>query len=143
MKSPKVVCDAAVLAEAVLVPDGECAQLLRRFVQGREYELVLSPEILEELDHVLLDERLLGELGGEPTPRLRRFSASLGFLATAVRGDAPVPEGGHRHEDEKYLSAALEAGCLIVSTDEDLLALEVPGLEVVSPRTLVDVLDAV
>ena len=144
MKAPKVVCDAAVLAEAMLDPTGDCAQLLRRFVQQRAYELVLSPQILEELDRLLSDQALRDQLPDRSQRSVERFTASLGFLATPVEGTAAVPAGSHRTMDEKYLAAALEAGGgVVVSTDEELLRLEVPGLEVVSPRTLVEVLDAV
>lgn len=144
MKAPKVICEAAVLAEALLDPEGDCALLLRRFVEERSYELVLSPSILEELDHLLADGEVRRHLEERPAASLRRFSASLGFLATAVEGVAEVPAGEYRLEDEKVLAAALEVGGgVVVSTDETLLSTAIEGLEVVSPRTLVEVLDAV
>lgn len=144
MKAPKVVCEAAVLAEALLDPEGDCAALLRRFVEERSYELVLSPAILDELDHLLADREVRRHLDQRPGASLRRFSASLGFLATAVEGTVEVPPGLHRREDESVLAAALEVGGgVVVSTDERLLSTAIDGLEVVSPRTLVEVLDAV
>ena len=143
MKTPKVVCDAAVLAEAILDPSGECGQLVRRFVEERSYEMVLSPQILEELDHLLLDEEVLRQFPNSSENMMRRYTASLGFLAIAVDGTMAVPSRGQRVQDEKYLSAALEVGGgVVVSTDDALLETRMPGLEVISPRTLVEVLDA-
>ncbi len=52
----RVVLDPGVLIAALLSPKGAPAQLLRGWMQG-DYELVVSPKLLAELERVLLRDK--------------------------------------------------------------------------------------
>lgn len=143
MKSPRAVFDVTVLLDALLRPDGASAALLRRLVTTRDFELVLSPAILSELERTLADPDL-APFVVDSADELPRWVASLGVVATTVAGDAAVPPGAHSLHDEVYLAAALEAeAAVVVTIDPDLLALAgAPGVDVIEPEMLIELLEA-
>jgi hypothetical protein len=143
VKPPRAVFDVTVLLDALLRPRGASATLLRRLVAERDFELVLSPAILSELQRTLEDPELAPFLG-EPAEELRRWVASLGVVATTVAGEAEVPPGPHDPADALYLAAARDADAgLLVSLDPDLIRLgSVLHPDIVEPETLLELLEA-
>jgi putative PIN family toxin of toxin-antitoxin system len=143
VKPPRAVFDVTVLLDALLRPDASSAALLRRLVAERDYELVVSPAILRELERTLGDPELAPFLA-ESTEELPRWVASLGVVATTVAGDAVVPLGSHSQADAIYLAAALESeAAMLVTLDPDQLVRGGrDGLAVVEPETLLELLEA-
>jgi putative PIN family toxin of toxin-antitoxin system len=143
VKPPRAVFDVTVLLDALLRPQGASAALLRRLVAERDFELVLSPSILGELQRTLEDPDLAPFLG-ESHEDLRRWVASLGVVATTVAGEAEVPPGPHDPGDTLYLAAAIEAGAsMLVSLDPELIGLaSVLRPDIVEPETLLELLEA-
>ena len=143
MKAPRAVFDVTVLVDALLRPDAASAALLRRLVAARDFELVLSPAILLELERSLADPELAPFLA-DSAEELPRWVASLGVVATTVTGEAAVPPGAHSAADAIYLAAAREAEAfLVVTLDPELLRLGGEGgLDFVEPELLLELLDA-
>jgi putative PIN family toxin of toxin-antitoxin system len=136
----RAVADPGVLVSALLVRRGTPPDALVRAWRDDRIELVACPALLAELERVLrrpkfwgrIDEKQVAEL----LERLRRH-------ATMV-DDPSASRGISRDPDDDYLIAlARETGAdVLVSGDGDLLALDLPDLQIVSPREIVDRLDA-
>lgn len=147
MKTPRVVFDVTVLVDALLRPDAASAGLLRRLVTERDFELVVSPAILRELDVALRAPELGPFLEGSGD-QLRRYVASLGVVATTVAGDSkPVLDGLSTEQAEAheiYLAALRESeATLLASLDAEQLRLGAAlGTTVVEPEKLLELLVA-
>ncbi len=142
MKPPRVVFDVAVVVEAVLEPGSAPGQLLRDLIERREFELVLSPAILGQIERALADEEVRAELGADD--RIDRFVAALGVVGVIVEPEVEAAQVGGNRDNDRYLAAALAAGGgLVVSRDPELLAVAgVPGVEVLAPERLFELLEA-
>ena len=142
LRRPRTVVDVGVLVEALLEPDGVSGHVLRHWLRHRSFEMVMSDEILAELDRTLDDRTVRRRLGPE-RGRAERLSAALGILATFVPSTGsvrtPVPADP---DDEVYLAAADAARApLIVTNDPHLLSIEAwPELEILTPRGFLDLL---
>ncbi len=132
---PRVVVDANVFVAALLSPRGACAQVLLGWTEG-EYEVIVSPLLLAELERVLRRPKFAGWIS----------AAEIDGLLDALRDDAtlhgdPSTEPGlTRDPKDDYLVAlglASEADW-IVSGDADLLELETPNVPIVSPRAFLE-----
>jgi putative PIN family toxin of toxin-antitoxin system len=143
LKSPRAVFDVTVLLDALLRPEAASAALLRRLVTERDFELVLSPAILQELERTLATAELAPFLASS-SEDLSRWVASLGVVAMTVAGDVEVAPGAHSPEDAIYLAAATEsAASLVVTLDPELLRLAgEAGPDVVEPEVLLELLQA-
>jgi predicted nucleic acid-binding protein len=143
VKPPRAVFDVTVLLDSLLRPRAASATLLRRLVGARDFELVVSPAILRELERTLADPDLASFLAPS-LEDLPRWVASLGVVATTVQGESAVPPGARSPADDIYFAAALDAeATLIVSLDPELLGASGElGIEVVEPEVLLELLDA-
>jgi putative PIN family toxin of toxin-antitoxin system len=139
LRRPRTVVDVGVLVDGLLEPDGVSGRLLRHWLRHRSFELVMSDEILAELDRTLDDRTVRRRLEPE---QARRLSAALGILATFVPSGGASTTVPEDPDDEVYLAAA-DAGRapLIVTNDPHLLSLEAhPELEILTPRGFLDLL---
>ena len=137
----RAVLDANVFASGFIRPQGPSGQILRRFVEEREFELVLSTPILAELRRVLFYPRLRKELAGTDEEIETRVAA-LGVLADLADGELDLKAVKKDPDDDKYIVAALigRAG-MIVSGDHHLLDLdEVQGVRIIKPRQFLEIL---
>lgn len=142
MKQPRAVFDVAVFLEAALCPESEAGDLLRRFVERRDFELVVSPSILDHVERAFGDSEIRNVL---PSPQeSRRWAAALGVLTTVVDTGGEESGGVAESGDQLYLEAILKAGGgLVVSSDPSLLAVtDVDGVEVLTPGALIEILEA-
>ncbi len=129
----RVVIDPGVLVAALLAPGGSPAQLYERWVAG-EFELVVCPLLLAELDAVLR------------RPKFRRYATigEVDLYVAVLRGgasSAPDPEpspGLTRDPADDYLVAlARSAGVdYLVTGDADLTDLVGLVPPVCSPAAL-------
>jgi uncharacterized protein len=133
----RAVLDPNVLIAALLSRSGTPARLLGRWIAG-EFELIVSPALLAEL------ERALGypTLAARIPPQDASDYVSLLRRRARTAEDPPDPVPRSSDPDDDYLPALAEAErAILVSGDRHLLDLA-GRLPVDSPRAFLDRLDA-
>lgn len=130
--------DTNILASGALAHSGTIAQVLDGAVAGR-FQLVLSQEILTELDRTLTKPYFAARLGeGAVALFVTRLKAAalVTPLTETVTGVATDPE------DDAILSTAFSAKAgFVVTGDKGLQALRMyKGVQIVSPAEFVTVL---
>ena len=134
----RAVLDASVYVSAIIQPAGPPGRLIERFLRDANFELVLTPDIVDEV------LRALGYRKGRKL--LRGTDAQLWFEDIVVLADVVADRQLSRvcddPDDDKYLAAALEGRASHVGTgDRRFLALrEHAGVEIVTPRAFLDLL---
>jgi putative PIN family toxin of toxin-antitoxin system len=134
----RVVLDPGVLVSSVLAAGGAPAQVVDRWRDG-EFDLIVSPKLLDELLEVLL------------RPRFRPFveESDAQAYVEALRGEALLfddpedPPAVTPDPDDDYLVALAEAGDadVIVSGDSHLTDLADAPVAVLRPREFLDELE--
>lgn len=139
----RAVLDANVLASAFIQGLGPSGRILGRFLHGREFDLVLSRPILQELGEIMFHPRLRKRFAGSDVELLSRIER-LGLLADLAEGDLPEIVVKADKDDDIYVAAALHGRAgFVVSGDRHLLdLLEHQGVRFVAPREFLRVLDA-
>lgn len=105
----------------------------------RRFTLAVTEPVLDEYVSTVWDVKHEENLAPNPEPWLQWLASCARFVAPS-----PLPKQTCRDaKDDKFLACALAAGArLIVSRDQDLLALEKPfGIEIVTPRQFLGRLD--
>jgi len=129
----KIVLDTNVLVSGIFF-SGAPSKILEAWDEGA-FELVISPEILEEY------RRVVEELSSQyPSVEAGRI-INLILLRSQICMSKPlVAQVCTDHDDDKFLACALAAGVLIVvSGDKSLLkASGYNGVEVIRPREFAD-----
>jgi putative PIN family toxin of toxin-antitoxin system len=134
----RLVLDPGVLVSAAITPNGVCWHLVERGLDG-DFELIVSPRLLEELEEVLLRPKFRNVLSQGEARGFVHFLAATAELIT----DPPPHVGLTRDEDDDYLVAlarAVDADGL-VSGDPDLTELTEQVPPVLTPRETLDRLD--
>jgi uncharacterized protein len=131
----RVVVDPGVLVSAVLAAAGRPAEIVERWRDG-EFDLVVSPKLLEELAGVLLRQKFrdaVEEVDAHSYVALLRHEA-------IVVDDPDGPPAVSRDPDDDYLVAlGREAGAFaIVSGDAHLTELDIPDIRVLTPQQFLD-----
>ena len=128
----RAVLDPNVIISALLSPGGAPARALVAWVQGG-FELVVSPDLLAELERALRYPKLRKRVSAEDAREVLDWLASAADMATDP--DDP-PSVRSRDPGDDYLIALAESErAVLVSGDEHLLGLadEIP---VVTPAEL-------
>lgn len=123
----RVFLDTNVLASAVATR-GLCAELFESVLA--EHELVISQELLTELDRILaLKFKIPANVKGDLTTLIAETAA-------VVAVPDHVPDGIPDPDDAPLIAAALAGGAeCFVTGDKALLGLEnVTGMAILSPR---------
>ncbi len=132
----RAVLDPNVLISALLAPTGAPAALLRRWLDG-EFELVVSEQLLAELDRALRYPKLRSRVTGEEAGAFIELLRGTAMMAH----DAASPPGVSRDPGDDYLLAlARSSSAILVSGDQDLL--DVKDAPVASPRSFMSKLAA-
>ncbi len=134
----KAVLDPNVLVSAAISRSGAPAMLIRRWHAG-DFEVVISEELLDELERVLRYRKLRPYLDEHDA-----IAVVAALRAEAVIAEQPVhpAEVRSRDPDDDYLiSLAVSTGSALVSGDRDLLDLP-GGLPIYSPAGFLELLDA-
>ena len=121
----RAVLDTNVLISATLSRGGNEDRILRAWKRGL-FDLVLSPQILEEMGRALLYEKLQRYrwMNEREVVELVELLAQESLL---VGGNVSV-KACRDPDDDKFLAAAIEASAeYIVSVDKDLLNLKSYG----------------
>lgn len=131
------VLDVNVLVAAVVQPDGVAANCLRAHADGR-FDLVVSPQLLEELSTVLRREKFRPFLTVE---QAERFVEALSRDAIVI-ADPLEPERLSRDPTDDYLvGVARAAGAdVLVTGDQDLLDLDLSDPKIARPGEFLEVL---
>jgi putative PIN family toxin of toxin-antitoxin system len=129
----KVVVDTNVLVSGVYF-GGMPSRVLDAWRDGK-YELVVSPDILDEYRRV--GEELTARF---PDVSLAPFLALLVMAAEIVEPPELSEQVSRDQDDEKFIACAVAAGCrFIVSGDKDLLEVSGhQGIKVVAPRDFLE-----
>jgi putative PIN family toxin of toxin-antitoxin system len=135
----RVVFDTVVFVRCLINPFGLWGKLV--FERAREYRLVLSRPVIEEIVAVLARPELAAKFRTLAGLDLR---AVLDLLAQAeiVELDA-VPAASRDPKDDKFLATAVAAADYLVTEDQDLLVLkEHAGTKIVPAATFLHLLEA-
>ena len=129
----KVVVDTNVVISGVFF-GGMPSRVLEAWRDG-EFDLVVSPEVLEEYRWV--GEELTARF---PGVSLAPFLALLVMNAEIVEAPGLSDQVSRDRDDDKFIACALAANCqTIISGDKDLLEVTgYQGLKVVAPREFLE-----
>lgn len=138
----RAVLDTNVLISATLVQGGAEDRIVRAWRAGR-FDLVLSPQILEEIGRAMFYEKL-AKRRWMSRPDVAAFIRVLTASAVLVSGTTEVALC-RDPEDDKFLAAALEGEARwLVTGDNDLLAVrKYEAVTIVRPSRFLRELDAV
>lgn len=137
----RVILDANVLVSAALGRDPAAPSVcaVEALLDDR-LEAIACPALLGELASVLARDRLRQYLSLDEA---RRFVSDLAAIVTVVADPSPPYPQVCRDPDDDYLVALTRAtkADALVTGDRDLLDLADIGLEVVTPRVLIERLE--
>lgn len=130
----RVVIDPGVYIAAMLSTIGAPAQLLRLW-RLRQFDVVVSPELLDELDRTLRRDRFRRHI---TIADVDAFLVELHHSAHHAADPHP-PAAITRDPGDDYLVAlAVETADVLVSGDRDLTDLADPPVRILSPRAFLD-----
>ena len=135
----RAVLDANVFISGILNTHGAPGQVLDAW-RAEQFQLLISPAILDELERVLHYPKIAKRHGWTPAI-VQQFLSRLTTIAITTPGDlllsvVDVPS------DNRYLECAVEGHAThLVSGDRDLLVLgRFDGIAVVTPQAFLEVL---
>jgi putative PIN family toxin of toxin-antitoxin system len=129
----RVVLDPGVLVSALITPSGPPAKLLER-ARGAEFELIASPQLLAELEDVLLRDKFRRDVGVE---KVATFLGMVRGESTMVSDPSePPPMNSVDPKDDYLIALAYTQKAVLVSGDSDLLELT-GGAPICGPGDLI------
>jgi putative PIN family toxin of toxin-antitoxin system len=132
----RAVLDPNVVISGLLSARGTPADVLRAFDQG-EFEIVVSPKLLDELTRALAYPKLRRHISAEDAAAV---VAWIGGSATSVADpDEPPPVRSTDAGDDYLIALASAHRVALVSGDKHLLSLA-GQIPVFSPRQFLDLL---
>lgn len=140
MSSTIVVLDTNVLVSALCLPRSLPADLLRRWL-NREFDMLLSMEILAELLDVLHRPKIVRRFG-ITTLQAEAFSQILRDFCILTPGTLIVDAVPDDPKDNHVVACALEGSAsFIISGDRHLQVLnEYEGIRILSPAQFMSLL---
>ncbi len=134
----RVVLDPGVLVFAVLTDSGPPAEILDRWREG-EFDLVVSPKLLHELEDVLLRPKFRDVASEDEA---RAYVEALAREGILVRDPEEVRAITADPGDDYLVALAIPVGAdAIVSGDKHLTELADPPVPVLTPREFVERLE--
>ncbi|MBA2360152.1 MAG: putative toxin-antitoxin system toxin component, PIN family [Actinobacteria bacterium] len=135
----RVVLDPGVLVSGVLATGGPPAKIVDRWREG-EFDLVVSPKLLEELRDVLLRPRFRPFLDESD---VEAYVAALRAEGVLVDDPEDPPAVTEDSDDDYLIALAVAAPAdLIVSGDSHLTGLVDSPVAILRPREFLDELEA-
>lgn len=133
---PKAVPDTNVLVAAAISPHGRCGRLLDAAIEGR-WRIVASPQLLDELDTVLVRDKFRRWLTQQEA---NRFVADIRVLADVVPDPPTTSDRATADPKDEFLVAlAREAEVeALISGDPHLTDLTNLKPPVLTPATFLD-----
>lgn len=137
----RAVLDANIYVSALICPKSPPGRILQRFIDQRDFELIVSPAILREIEVVLFYPKIRKYLKVVPD-EAKSWVLSIGMLAMIVAGNLEVNVVKGDLSDNKYIAAALEGSAdYIVSGDHHLLQIgEHQGIWILAPSAFLKIL---
>jgi putative PIN family toxin of toxin-antitoxin system len=137
----RAVLDANVFVSGILNAKGTPGQVLDAW-RAEQFQLLISPPILEELERVLYYPKIATRHGWSQA-MVQQFLFRLTTIAITTPGDL-VLSVVDDSSDNRYLECAVEGNAThLVSGDRDLLELgHFEGIAIVTPQAFLDVLSA-
>lgn len=134
----RVVIDTNVFISAAINPHGAPTQVLDAW-RDHQYELVISPSILEEVLEVIKRPSIRSRHGWSDE-EIEIFFRGLQLFAVVTPGDLEIAEVEDDPDDDKFLVCAVEgAADFIISGDPHLLDIEsYQEIPIISPRQFLD-----
>jgi uncharacterized protein len=137
----RVVLDTNVIVSGTISPAGPPRRILTGW-RHREFDLLVSPAILDEVARTLLLSRIARRyhLTAQDVAELRHLLTSRSIVLTEV---SPIPPTVRDPADDHFLALA-RAGHAdhIVGGDDDLLSLgHYAGIRILSPATYARLLE--
>lgn len=130
----RAVLDTNVLVSALIAPRGAPALLFRAWLDG-EFELVVSPRLLDELERVLAYPKLRRRVSTDQADTVLRLLRSSAEHHDDP--DTPAPVSSPDPDDDFLVALAAAASAHLVSGDRDLLGLT-PRIPVHDPAAFLD-----
>jgi putative PIN family toxin of toxin-antitoxin system len=131
----RVVLDPGVFVSALITPSGSPGKLVERLREA-EFELIVSPRLLAELEEVLLRAKFRRYASLEET---RKFLAMVRHEARVEPDpDQPPPFRSTDPKDDYLIALAYTQKAILVSGDSDLLDLT-GGAPICAPADLLGV----
>jgi uncharacterized protein len=135
----RAVLDVGVIVSGVLAGGGPPGQIFDRWRAG-EFDLIVSPMLVAELERVLAYDRIRSRLGADDADEL---VAELRRHAVVVDDPAEIERGVTGDPDDDYLVALSRSAGADVLVSGDPHITETRGLEplVFTPRSFLDLLE--
>jgi len=135
--------DANQFVSAILSPEGPPAEVLNMWREGA-FELVVSPQIIEEIRRVL-NYPHLSKHHKRSSKEIDQFLEELELLSFLAPGKLSLSVVKNDPSDDKYLAAAVEGEAqFIVTGDSHLLRIrEYLGIYIVTAREFLEALGEV
>jgi uncharacterized protein len=131
----RVVLDPGVLVSAVLSRSGAPAGIIDAWRDG-EFDLIVSPLLLDELEDVLLRLQFRDYATAE---QVRAYVDGLAVEGVAFDDPADRARVTRDPDDDYLFALAVAAGAdLLVSGDKDLTSVSDPPCAVLAPRAFLD-----
>lgn len=123
LKKPRAVLDTNILISGTLSSKGPASSLIERWIKG-DFQLVISPSILDEYYDVAARERIKKHFG--PTEeKMKRFLVLLTKASVMTEDSYTVERLTTDPTDNKFLACALEGHAdYVVSLDNHLLEIK-------------------
>ncbi len=132
----RAVLDVDVLVSALVSPRGAPGLIVARWSAG-DFELVVSPLLLTELDETLARPKLRKRVSESEASR---FVVALREAATVQADPEAAPARSDDSDDDYLLALAEQAAAFLVSGDHHVLALSA-AMPIRTPRKFLDLLD--
>jgi putative PIN family toxin of toxin-antitoxin system len=138
----RVVLDANIFISALISDKGNPAKIIQWWLEG-EFELVVSPPIIDELLRVSGYERIQRKYARVRENRLE-LVALVSEQANWVEPHEPLSVIAADESDNRYLECAITGGAqYIVTGDDHLLELgDYRGVAIILPAAFIALLEA-
>lgn len=121
----RVVVDANIYVSALMKTEGLPSQALRTIIEERNFELVLSEAILEELKRILFYKKIRTRIKRTDQELLSWLDALCLIAHLAMPRHSYPPLVLEDPDDDVYLIAALEThASFLISGDQHLLKMK-------------------
>lgn len=134
----RAVLDVNVIVAAVLSPTGSPAIVLRGWLEGA-YDLIVSPKLLDELEHTLGCRKIRERVPSEEATALLELLRRNAEVRDDPTSEPPVRSSDP--DDDYVIALAADARAVIVSGDRHLLDLS-DDLPIYAPARFLAVLDS-
>jgi uncharacterized protein len=136
----RAVLDANVYLSAYVRPEGPPGEIIERLLRDEAFEVVLSPQIADEVARALAYPKVRKHARTKVEPDV--WLEDIVVLAQFVAGRLQVSSVSEDPDDDKYIAVAIEGrAAFVVTGDPDLLVLEQhEGVRIVNPRAFLQLL---